>query len=366
MPRSSGFERILFTGFPGFIGFRLIPRLLETKPRARLECLVQEKFIEAARASLAELQRAHAHVAGRVHLVVGDITQPRLGLAAAEARALQKDLVEAFHLAAVYDLAVSREVGRRINVEGTANVLSFVGEAKRFERLQYVSTAYVSGRARGVFRETDLDVGQSFKNFYEETKFAAEVAVVRSGLPATIYRPGIVVGDSKTGETGKFDGPYAILRVMDAIPSGGPFFKVGSGRSTVNIVPWDFVIEAMARLAARPASRGKTYHLTDPDPLPAFEVAQLFARALGKRFRYVPVPLSVAKLMFAPGPVRRFFDVPVQSLDYFDDPCRHDAAQATRDLKEIGVACPRLPDYLPRLVDFYRAERDRVRRSAMV
>src|SRR5262249_28751133 len=148
---------------------------------------------------------------GRIRLVTGDITAPGLGLGTSVARAFARRLTGCFHLAAVYDLAVAKDVGTRINVEGTRNVLDFLGGASRLERLDYVSTAYVSGTAVGTYRETDLDVGQSFKNHYEETKFLAEVAVTESGLPAAIYRPAIVVGDSRTGETAKFDGPYFAL-----------------------------------------------------------------------------------------------------------------------------------------------------------
>jgi nucleoside-diphosphate-sugar epimerase len=223
----------------------------------------------------------------------------------------------------------------------------------------------VSGAATGVFRETDLDVGQSFKNHYEETKFLAEVEVARSGLPATIYRPAIVVGDSRTGETAKFDGPYFTLAAIDKAPSPGLFLRVGSGRQPVNIVPVDFVVEAMARLSALTGSRGRTYHLTDQAPLSAFEVSRLFARALGKKFAFVPVPKSVARALLSPRPIRRYFGMPLETLDYFDHPCTYDATQATADLALLGVACPRLPDYVDRLVAFYRANRGRIRREGM-
>jgi thioester reductase-like protein len=356
---------VLFTGFPGFIGMRLLPRILELQPGWRVECLVQEKFADAARAAVATLEASHPRARGRVGLVTGDITVHGLGIEAKRAKELRQSLVQAWHLAAVYDLAVARDVGRRVNVEGTKNILDFVGRARRFERLHYVSTAFVSGTARGTFRETDLDVGQGFKNHYEETKFQAEVEVVRSKVPGTVYRPGIVVGDSKTGETAKFDGPYFVLRAMERMPSPGVFLRIGLGFGTVNIVPVDFVIESMAALSARPGSLGKTYHLCDPQPHPPGELAEMFAKAIGKSFAFVPVPMAVAKALFAPKPVQRFFGMPVQALDYFDDPVRHDTAQATKDLGEEGIECPRLADYLPRLVSFYESHRDSVRREAM-
>ncbi len=357
---------ILFTGFPGFIGMRLVPRILELQPDARLFCLVQEKFLDLARAAVESIETQHEHARGRIDLVVGDITAQGLGVEAKRARELRRSLRQAWHLAAVYDLAVRRDVGRRINVEGTKNVLEFLEQAPQLERLQYVSTAYVSGTARGTFRETDLDVGQGFKNYYEETKFQAEVEVVRSRVPRTIYRPGVVVGDSKTGETGKFDGPYHVLRLMERLPSPGVFFRVGIGFGTVNIVPVDFVVEALAALSACPAAAAKTYHLCDPQPHSPAELAEMFAEAIGKRFVYLPVPMAVAKAFFAPKPVQRFFGMPLQALDYFDDPVRHDTTQATQDLAELGIECPRLADYIPRLVAFYRSHRDGVRREAMV
>lgn len=363
---ASGTATILFTGFPGFIGMRLLPRILEARPEARLECLVQEKFMEAARTAVEALEAQHPHARDRVGLVAGDITAQGLGIETKRARELRRTLVEAWHLAAVYDLAVARDVGRRINVEGTKNVLDFIGDAKGLERLQYVSTAYVSGSARGTFRETDLDVGQGFKNHYEETKFQAEVEVVRSKVPRTIYRPGVVVGDSRTGETAKFDGPYLVLRVMERMPSPGVFFRIGLGFGTVNIVPVDFVVDAMAGLARAPGSLGRTYHLCDPQPHSPGDLAEMFAEAIGKSFVYVPVPMTVARAFFAPKPVQRFFGMPVQALDYFDDPVRHDTTQATQDLGELGIECPRLGDYLPQLVRFYTTHRETVRRQAMI
>jgi thioester reductase-like protein len=359
-------ETLLFTGFPGFIGLRLLPRIMELRPQARIECLVQEKFLVAAGAAVKAIEEAHPRTRGRLGLAVGDITQPGLGLDPGAAGKLQKRLREVYHLAAVYDLAVSRQVGHRINVEGTKNVLHFLQEAPRFSRLHYVSTAYVSGRATGIFRESDLDVGQGFKNHYEETKFQAEVEVVESRVPRTIYRPGVVVGDSRTGETGKFDGPYFVLRAMERMPSPGAFIRLGRGRGTVNVVPVDFVVEALARLSTAPLSEGKTYHLTDPHPHSARELAEIFARALGKRFVYVPVPLWLARLLFRPRAVQRSFGMPVEALDYFDDQVRHDATQATHDLETLGVRCPPLKEYVPRLVAFYRSRRDTVRREAMI
>jgi thioester reductase-like protein len=356
----------LFTGFPGFIGARLLPRLLELMPAARFACLVQERFLALAGDERDRLAREHPQASDRLELVAGDITVPDLGLEPPVAARLRDSLVGAYHLAAVYDLAVTREMAERVNVLGTRHLLAFLEACPAPVRLHYVSTAFVSGTVTGVFRETDLELGQSFNNHYEETKHRAEVEVRRSRVPATVYRPGIVVGDSRTGETAKFDGPYFAMRAMLRVPSPGLFVKVGSGKHPVNVVPVDFIIEALARLSTSEVSRDKTYHLTDPDPLSVNQLLALFSKALGRHFLNLPLPMGLARLLFAPRLVQSYLGLPVQSLAYFDHPCRYDTTLADAELGTLGVSCPRLPDYVDRLVAFFKQRRDEVRRSAMV
>jgi len=298
--------------------------------------------------------------------VTGDITAPGLGLGTAAAKSLARKVTGCFHLAAVYDLAVAKDVGMRINVEGTKNVLAFLANAPGLRRLDYVSTAYVSGTAVGTYKETDLDVGQSFKNHYEETKFLAEVAVRESGIPATVYRPGIVVGDSKTGVTAKFDGPYFALNAMSLLPSPGAFLRIGDGSAEVNLVPVDFVLEAIARLGAWDGAVGKTYHLTDPEPKTALGVAELLAKSIGKSFVYVPVPLPIARLAFVLPRVSTWLGMPAETLDYFDHPVHYDSKQATRDLARFGIACPPFVSYVQRLVAFWKKKHSEITRGAMI
>jgi thioester reductase-like protein len=199
---------IFFTGFPGFLGRELLPRVLARSTSTRAVCLVQEKFRKVAEDAVASLERADETLRGRIELVAGDLTARDLGLGDRR-DAIAREVREIYHLAAVYDLAVPREVGMAINVEGTRHLLDFAKRCDRLERHQYVSTCYVSGKYPGIFREQDLEVGQSFNNYYEETKYLAEVLVrdaAEAGMPTTVYRPAIVVGDSKTGATAKPSG----------------------------------------------------------------------------------------------------------------------------------------------------------------
>ena len=201
---------ILFTGFPGFLGSELLPRVLARSTSDVAACLVQSKFMSLARDKAAAITSANPSMTGRIRLVEGDITKPALGLAEPLA-----DVAEIYHLAAVYDLGVRRDLAMRVNVEGTRNVLDFAASQPKLERLQYVSTCYVSGRHPGRYTEGDLDKSQAFNNYYEETKFLAEVDVqkaMKGGLRTTVYRPAVVVGDSRSGATQKFDGPYFVIQ----------------------------------------------------------------------------------------------------------------------------------------------------------
>jgi thioester reductase-like protein len=352
----------LFTGFPGFIGERLIPRLLALNPGLRFACLVQARFEPAAREALDRL-RSRGEDVSRLEIVRGDITEAGLGMEPGAALRIQSNLVSAFHLAAVYDLAVSPELAHRVNVTGTRNMLSFARGAAGFRRFHHVSTAYVSGDFEGVFRETDLERGQGFKNHYERTKYESEVDVARSGLPFTVYRPGVVVGDSRTGETAKFDGPYNVLTAMERVPA---FFVDGPRDAVVNIVPVDYVIEGLARLSSSEKSLGRTYNLTDPDPPTVREATRIFAAALGRRYVYLPIPLPVVRAAVSIGPLSRALSLTPEAVDYFAHRCRYDATQARTDLAALGLACPPLRTYVDRLVEFYRARRGEIRRAAMV
>ena len=189
------------------------------------------------------------------------------------------------------------EIAQRVNVDGTGNILELCAACERLTRLNYVSTAYVAGDRRGVVYEHELVLGQGFKNHYESTKFQAELWVrARMGeIPTTIYRPAIVVGDSRTGETEKFDGPYYILRTIARVAErGGPIPQMGSPRSPFNVVPVDFVVAAMAAASADEAAAGETLHLVDPEPVSAAELGRILARAYAGREPTLPVPGTAA------------------------------------------------------------------------
>jgi thioester reductase-like protein len=347
---------LLMTGFPGFLGSALLPRLLARRTRARALAVVQARYLDVARERLAEIESAHPHARGRIDLIEGDVTVPGLGLPADLAHQLDA-VSEVWHLAAVYDLAVPTHLARKVNVDGTAHVLDFCRSRPHLRRLQYVSTCYVSGRYDGLFAEDDLDEGQPFRNHYESTKFEAEMLVRKAmadGLPATIYRPGIVVGDSRTGETQKYDGPYFLASFLRrqpplaVVPALGPRDDV-----RVCLVPRDFVVDAMDELSDTEVSLGRTYALTDPHPPTVRQVVDTFARILGRHVLWVPLPLGPthAAVDRVPG-LERLLGLPAEALDYFASPTRYDTSHTTSDLAGTGLTCPRFEDYAERLLRF--------------
>ncbi|MGA8249033.1 MAG: SDR family oxidoreductase [Nocardioides sp.] len=348
---------LLMTGFPGFLGSALLPRLLARRDGVTAVCLVQPQHLRTARQRVAELEGRFAHVAGRIELVTGDITAPGLDLDEA-AQALVDDVTEVWHLAAVYDLAVPPEVAHRVNEDGTAHVLDFCRSRTRPPRLHHVSTCYVSGRYEGEFPEDDLALGQPFRNHYESTKYGAEQLVrtaMADGLPATIYRPGIVVGDSTTGETLKYDGPYFVAGFLHRQP--GPAVvvpKVGDPDVVrVCLVPRDFVVDAMDALSVLDRSVGRTYALTDPHPPTVRQVVDRFARHLGKHVVWVPLPLGPTHALIdrVPG-MERLLGLPAEAVDYFASPTTYSTTHTVTDLEGTGVRCPSFDEYADRLLDF--------------
>lgn len=336
---------IFFTGFPGFLGSEMLPRVLKRSDDYAL-CLVQPKF-----RALAE-ERAAKIDAKRIRLVEGDLTQPLDHIDVSDVR-------EIYHFAAVYDLSVPREPAMKINVTGTTRILDLAERAPRLERLHYISTCYVSGRWPGLFLESDLEKGQRFNNYYEETKQLAEIEVRKrmTHIPSTVYRPSVVVGDSVSGATQKFDGPYFVLQWLLRQPKIAVLPVAGRpSRYTFNCVPRDYVMNAMEYLSGLKTNAGKTYALADPAPLTVDETIDTMAAAAERKVIRVPMPKSMAKgaLRYVPG-VYRLMRIPPAAVDYFVHPTTYDTTNTTADLAGSGIVAPRLRDYAPRLAAFVRA-----------
>jgi len=355
----------LLSGFPGFLGTEFMARLLASTD-ARFLVLVQKKFEDLANARISDLDARIPGAKDRIEIALGDLTLPKLGL---ESHPRLKVITEVDHFAAVYDLNVSKSLAEEINVSGTRHVLDLIPSLPAFRCLHYVSTCYVSGRYEGRFFEKDLDRGQHFNNFYESTKHAAEVLVrakMSEGLNAVIYRPSIVVGDSRTGETQKFDGPYFVLQWLLRQGRYAILPELGNpNHYRINLVPSNYVLDAMAYLSSRPDSIGKTFHLADPNPLTIHEVVNQFAKDCDKKLIRIPLPkcLTKAAVAYIPG-LETWLGIPRSSLDYFVHPTDYDVENTLSALKGTGIECPKFSSYSKILVD-YRIQNPTIRTRAM-
>ena len=356
MPSNPAPPLALLTGFPGFIGRRLARQLLDQDPAQRVVALVEPRMLDTARTVADSID------ADRLEIVSGDITEPRLGCSDDDYGRFVAEVDQVFHLAAIYNLAVPLSVAHRVNVDGTGNVLTLCRAAERLQRLAYVSTAYVAGKRTGVVLEHELAMGQGFKNHYESTKFQAEVWVqsLMDEVPTTILRPAIVVGDSRTGETEKFDGPYYLLRAISRAKSVGlPIAQFGRASAAFNVVPVDYVVAAIAAAAGAPGTLGETLHLVDPEPLTTRELVEVLSREYAGRSPLGHLPPSVADASLRLRLVRDLLGgTPRESIVYLNHPVVYDARRAVELLAPYDLRPPRFSDYVSPVVRFF-AEHER-------
>ncbi len=345
-------ETVFVTGFPGFIASRLVKRL--TRDDRRFLLLVQPSFVERARAELNLIAADNGRPIADFQILEGDITSPNLGLSGQELELARSQSTAIFHLAAIYDLAVARDLAMRVNVEGTRNVNNFARSLPNLRHYHYISTCYVAGRREGRILETELKHNAGFRNYYEETKYLAEVEVdaLKADLPITIHRPSVVCGDSQTGETVKYDGVYYLINYLCKWPRVLSLFNIGNVDVSLNLVPVDFVVEGLARLAGDGRAVGRTIQLADPQPLSTYELFNTIARELTGRPSSVTVPASLVQfsLMLPPSP--RITDLPHRGVPYFFLNQTYDTKQATELLAPLGVRCPSFPTYARQIVDY--------------
>jgi NAD(P)-dependent dehydrogenase (short-subunit alcohol dehydrogenase family) len=358
------------TGATGFIGKRLVRKLLERKGSVVFFLIRKES--EEKVAALREFWGASA---ARVQPVYGDLTSKKLGVSADAIKALKGKIDHFYHLAAVYDLSADEESQIAVNVEGTRNTVEFARsvEAGHFH---LVSSIAAAGLYEGVFREDMFDEAENYEHPYFMTKHESEKIVRKECKgPWSVYRPAMVVGDSTTGEMDKIDGPYyffkLIQRMRQLLPPWMPSVGLEGGR--VNIVPVDFVVDALDVISHKPGIAKKCYHLVDPVGYRVGDVLDIFSKAAHapKMNLFVNaalfgfIPRSITKGLMALAPVRRVrnavmkdLGVPPDMMAFVNYPTRFDCRDALAMLKGSGVECPNLKDYAWRLWDYWERHLD--------
>ena len=358
------------TGGTGFIGKRLVRRLLERDDEP-IAVLVRKPSAE-----LADSLNAFWGVAnGRVTFVAGDIAKPGLGIAAHDAKRLKGKVDHFFHLAAVYDLKADPDEVAEANVAGVANALAFARSVKA-GCFHHVSSIAAAGLYNGVFREDMFEEANGLKHPYFSSKHKGEGLVrAETEIPWRIYRPGIVVGDSHTGEIDKIDGPYyffkLIQKLRDAVPSWLPMIGIEGGR--INVVPVDFIVAAMDHLAHLDGLDGRTFHLTDPNPMRVGDLLNALAKAAHAPAFTMRVnaglfglaPPALTRGLMALTPFRRMRKMMMKELGLPDDvfmfvnyPTRFDSRETQKLLKPAGIAVPPFEDYAWRLWDYWERHLD--------
>jgi thioester reductase-like protein len=339
---------LLLTGATGFVGMELLARVLE-QTRFDVVALVRAADDRAAQARIDELLetlvapgvRPHR---GRVRALAADLESPGLGLSPLVSERLAGSITAAVHCAASISFTLPLDEARRINVEGTREVVALASRAHargNLERFVHVSTAYVAGDRTGVVSEHDGNVGQTFRNTYEQTKLEAEQVVADSGLPAAIVRPSVIVGDSTTGWTQAFNVIYwplqAFARGLFPIVPGDP-------AASLDIVPVDTVADALLELLRGPVLGG-AFHIVAGDEAPSnAELATMAADAFD-----ADPPAFVG-----PGEDENAEKLAGALVPYFSVRCTFDARRA-RDL--LGATPPPLSQYFPSLLRYAREAR---------
>ena len=358
------------TGATGFIGKRLVKKLLERKGS-----VVHFLIRASSEAKVADLREFWGVSAARVVPVFGDLTAKKLGVSTDDIKALKGQIDHFYHLAAVYDLEADAESQIAVNIDGTRNTVE-LAKAIGAKHFHHVSSIAAAGLYEGVFREDMFDEAENIDHPYFMTKHESEKIVrTECKVPWSVYRPALVVGDSRTGEMDKIDGPYyffkLIQRMRQILPPWMPSVGLEGGR--INIVPVDFVVDALDHISHHKRASGQCFHLVDPMGYRVGDVLDILSRAAHapKMNLFINaalmgfIPKSVKKGLMALAPVRRVYRAIMQDLGLPEDmmnfvnyPTRFDCRDTLAALKGSGIECPNLKDYAWRLWDYWERHLD--------
>jgi thioester reductase-like protein len=353
-------SHLFLTGATGYIGASLLQKWL-TSSGSKITLLVRGKRDDDPRKRinkvLAELFPSSELAAlwKRMDIVEGDVSFDRFGLKGSVYSGLAARITHVIHCAAAARFDLELEEARKVNVTGADNALKFAGECEHLSRMDYIGTAYVAGKRKGIVRENELDEGQEHNNTYEKSKLEAE-KLVREGarkLPVAILRPSIVICDSKTGRASNFNGFYRALRLY---AHGFLKFLPAYAASSMDLVPVDYVTDAIFSISHDPESTGRCYHLTAglDNGTSIQEIAELAAHHFGReKFRLMPPEefnsfVARMKTSFSEEEQKMINEIELY-MPYMISELKFDNAN-TRSAVEAKV--PRVSDYFGKMAEY--------------
>ena len=345
----------LITGFPGFLSKNIILSLRQQQIYKKIYVLVLPHLKDKADEMIHIIYK-DGLVEQQIVIVEGDITLPNAGLNEEMQELLKREVEYVWHLAAIYDLAVPKDIAWKVNVHGTDLFNKVVLKLPRLKRYIYFSTAYVAGKRTGKLLESELiNPEEGFKNHYEETKFEAELLVenLKDTIPVTIIRPGIVRGNSVTGETIKFDGPYFFINMINKLKKLPVIPYLGKSSAFINVVPSDYITKAAIYCSLSEDAISKTIHLTDPKPYPVEEIYRAFVKELTGKYPNGRIPFTLARASVSLYPIRKFLQVEKETLDYLTWQSTFDTTIADQVLKKGNIKCPDFIESIPSMIKFY-------------
>lgn len=342
---------ILITGYPSFLARRLLDTILEREKDITIRLLARRDHVDDAARRIEELERPDVDI----QLLSGDVVSMDLGLSGAEYLDIVEHVTDIYHIASIWYLGVDKQTIHEVNVEGARNVIDAAMEMKNLRRLNHFSTAFVAGDRTGVIMEDELDEGQTFRNAYESTKFEAE-KLMRNAMrhiPISVFRPSIIVGDSRNGEIEKMAGPYYIMNAIVLMPPNMPILMPGKGDKPLNMVPVDYVCNAMHSISMADDTASKTFHIADPNPLSARKVFDIVAHSVGRAAPVGRFPYKIAKMVMKFPYLEKMTRSPRQFMDDFNQLTIYNAINTSKALKGLDT-CPPFTSYVDHLVQFIK------------
>jgi nucleoside-diphosphate-sugar epimerase len=351
--------QIVLTGFPGgLLARRVLAALLGSSAQPHVTCLTPPKQLEAGEQALSELA---PELRARAQLVSGEPTAMDFGLAGKRFMELAERADVVHHCAFATYAGARAENAARFNLDATNEVLELCEQSGRGCRLVMWSTTGVSGRLQGRIAEGELPRPPGFANAIDESRYRAEQAVreAMERVPTTILRPSIVVGDSRTGEIDRMEGPYLLILLMLSSPVDLRVPLPGRGDVPLNLVPIDYAVDAGVAIANDPRSVGRTFHLVDENPPTARRVFELIAEATGRPGPVGSLPSQLATALLRTPGLERFSQIPRTFLEQLATDVTYDARNTRELLAGTGLHCPKAASYLPVMVDYVRAQQQR-------